>query len=512
MDRHELLYTDRITRLITGRTIIQATLELLSPTLISSGDSDLPTDMVVLRDAAEGKALVPGSSIAGALRAYLAQFNQSEARQHFLDQLSPELRRYLSDNHKNLITGEEQVFGAAMKSDDSDGDQSAILISDAFSNEDFTLEIRDGVKIEPTTRTASDNAKYDLELVPAGTTFTLRFELIEEVPFGAEKQPLWADVEAYNTEQRRLFAQALSGLENGSIALGMRKQRGLGECQVTHWQVWHFDLTKPSHMLDWLRFDGTHPHQHGKQISQLLKCDSATLTNDCVMIATFRFDQSLLIRSSSDAPYTPDDVFLTTTRNKQQVPVIPGTSWAGVIRHRAEKIVNTLGKHASLVTALFGFVAEDENTAKRSRVRISDSIIEHASTDYVQTRIAIDRFTGGVYPSALLVEQPVWGTKESTIELILRLSPPQQKDDGADQQFSKEIGLLLLVIKDLWLGDLPIGGEQSIGRGTLRGTTLELRWNGKTSTITQNPDELRLSINDQHGLQAFVDALNEVKQ
>jgi hypothetical protein len=32
-----------------------------------------------------------------------------------------------------------------------------------------------------------------------------------------------------------------------------------------------------------------------------------------------------------------------------------------------------------------------------------------------------------------------------------------------------EIGLLLLVLKDLWTEDLPVGGESSIGRGRLTG-------------------------------------------
>ncbi|MCL0081501.1 hypothetical protein M1N64_04660, partial [Peptococcaceae bacterium] len=30
-------------------------------------------------------------------------------------------------------------------------------------------------------------------------------------------------------------------------------------------------------------------------------------------------------------------------------------------------------------------------------------------------------------------------------------------------------GLLLLILKDLWTADLPIGGEKSIGRGVLEG-------------------------------------------
>ena len=134
MIERTILYPERPTRIIVRRTIIHGTLELVSPTLISNGDSDLPTDMSLLRDAVEGKALVPGSSIAGALRAYLAHFNQSDARIAFGASLSSSLRTYLHGGKHSLSTGEAQLFGAPMSSEDSDGDQSAILISDAISD------------------------------------------------------------------------------------------------------------------------------------------------------------------------------------------------------------------------------------------------------------------------------------------------------------------------------------------------------------------------------------------
>ena len=44
-----------------------------------------------------------------------------------------------------------------------------------------------------------------------------------------------------------------------------------------------------------------------------------------------------------------------------------------------------------------------------------------------------------------------------------------------------QVGLLLLVLKDLWTGDLPLGGESSVGRGRLRGqeATLTQKSRGK---------------------------------
>ena len=48
-----------------------------------------------------------------------------------------------------------------------------------------------------------------------------------------------------------------------------------------------------------------------------------------------------------------------------------------------------------------------------------------------------------------------------------------------DIRKDSEIGLLLLLLKDLWTGDLPLGGESSVGRGRLTG-----EW--ATATIDDN--------------------------
>jgi CRISPR/Cas system CSM-associated protein Csm3 (group 7 of RAMP superfamily) len=77
----------------------------------------------------------------------------------------------------------------------------------------------------------------------------------------------------------------------------------------------------------------------------------------------------------------------------------------------------------------------------------------------VQNRVAIDRFTGGAYETALFSEQPIFGGPDSRLTIRLRIINPKDY----------EIGLLLLLLKDLWTGDLALGGESSVGRGRLQG-------------------------------------------
>jgi hypothetical protein len=75
-----------------------------------------------------------------------------------------------------------------------------------------------------------------------------------------------------------------------------------------------------------------------------------------------------------------------------------------------------------------------------------------------------------------------------------------------------EVGLLLLLLKDLWTGDLPLGGETGIGRGRMKGreATLTLQENGKSeqwkispAPTQQDPDALQVE-GDKAALEGFV--------
>ena len=153
-------------RRITKRIIIRGILVLDTPTCLGSGDADSPTDLPLLRDSISDRALLTGSSIAGALRNYLHEYEQgygkSEISQGLATKLFGHLFRYEGDEPK-----EEE-------------NQSPLIIDEAISSTIPVIELRDGVKIKSATGTAEDGAKYDLELLEAGTEFLLNFELLIE--------------------------------------------------------------------------------------------------------------------------------------------------------------------------------------------------------------------------------------------------------------------------------------------------------------------------------------------
>jgi len=428
-------------REIAERLIVTGKLVLLTPAHLGNGDMDGPTDMTLLRDPLTNtQALLTGASIAGALRNYLREVSYG-----YQTEKPKEPRHY---PQVALLFGGDR--------EDDKGSQSALIVDDALSASP-QVTVRDGVRIDPLTGAAMVDTrkkgyKFDLELLEAGTVFPLRFELL--IPIGK------------SVEFKTTLTQVLQGLERGEIHLGARKRRGFGKCEVRQWSVTSYDLTHPGGLLAWLNEDET-AARSGAKIAPLLgvneKQDDQRTHFEIKVV--FQLDGSLLIRSEADAGKNADSGHLHTVVNGKRVPILPGASLAGVLRHRALRIANTLSENGTgsiLVNQIFG---SSEKPLTASRVSVNETVIE-GTRELVQNRVKIDRFTGGAYPTGLFGEQALWGGVDSRVTVELRLRNPQDY----------EVGLLLLLLKDLWTGDLPVGGERSIGRGRLLGRQADLCW------------------------------------
>ena len=465
----------RAARGITERILIQGTLVLETPANLGNGDAEALTDMPLLLDEVSGKPLLTGTSIAGALRAYLRELEHGY------------------HNAERLHDRARQLFGAVQGNESV---QSWVLVDDAQGTA-AEIEVRDGVTLDPATRTAVDKGKYDYELLPAGATFELSLELL--LPEGREHEALLQSL-----------ALALQGLEKGEIGLGLRKHRGLGQCRVTEWRVRRYDLTTAAGLLGWLENDAS-GEKTGAAICDLLGVNAAMLDQRkrFTLKAEFGLAGSLLIRSSGAAG-DPDMVHLQSQRGGKPTPILSGTSLAGAIRARALRIANTmLGESAArdLIDGMFGHgktPTEEQPTGSRVLTRETEVT---GNLDLVQSRVKIDRFTGGAYPQALFSEQPLWGGPESKVIVELELRNPKPA----------EIGLLLLVLKDLWTGDLPLGGESSVGRGRLAGRNATLMHYTPQQTrewiLTQGKgDALNFSRGKPEELEAFVAAFLAYKE
>jgi CRISPR/Cas system CSM-associated protein Csm3 (group 7 of RAMP superfamily) len=463
-------------REIGTRLVMTGELVLLTPTHLGNGDADGLTDMSLVRDAATDRPLLTGTSIAGALRNYL------RVRERGFFQSEPA--------HGGMAA---QLFGGTRA--DPEGDQSWLIVDDAIADE-IAVEIRDGVRIDPRTRTAQELKKYDLELLPAGTVFPLRFEL------------LLPDDETQAESLCAALALALLGLEQGEIPLGARTSRGFGQCRVATWTVTTYAVTTTPGFLAWIAEEHpdwgyAHPEPRTGTVAEVLDVQRPTIDRreTFTINARFALDSAILIRSDTplpDSDVQPDTIHLHTQRASGAQPVLPGTSLAGALRARAGRIVNTLhaGKTRAILDDLFGRdmdSPQSDQTPSASRLRVTESEITGGHI-LVQNRVAIDRFTGGAFDTALFNEAPLFGGE---VELCLTMRDPRPH----------EIGLLLLLLKDLWTSDLPLGGTSSIGRGRLRGRSATIQRNGTDAWWLADPGHGQITITgDADALEAYVTA------
>lgn len=556
-------------RFIRERWVIEGTLDLTSPAHFGSGDPSYFTDMPIMLDEKTGDPLLPGTSIAGALRNYLRerQCGDGKPLPQFPDSTSYGSLTKAEAQFKNLGKPERDLYATAlfgMFRGDEDGSQSPLIVFDSCANvdENTHIELRDGVRIDPTTRTAQDKMKYDVELLAAGTTFPLRFELAIGLPEKPKSIDKDADENTKEIERQRQDAQfkqhrqkllsalasALDGFSDGQIKLGARKTRGFGECKVINWDITRYDLTTKDGVLGWLvgvrngnvlTTKPTIPKQCGESVLSALQKfegidDSVKIIDDARrrarLTATFSLDGSLLIRSGfGEKDQGPDAMHLHSWRGNKKKPILPGTSWAGVLRHRATQIANTIGneKQAQLfIDELFGpsELEKDEKRTFASRLSIRETVIKHKEPEdenlksLVQTRVKIDRFTGGAFETALFSEQPLFGNDETRIQLEMILKPPARKDTkkiDSNAVNEAEVGLLLLLLKDLWTSDLPVGGENSVGRGRLKGATAVLKFDDgrEWQFIRKGEFGVEVTGSKKQDLENFVNAFNrEIKK
>jgi CRISPR/Cas system CSM-associated protein Csm3 (group 7 of RAMP superfamily) len=453
-------------RRIKHRIFINADLEFSSPLVIGAQDPQDLVDLVVLKDPLTGYPLLPGSSMAGAVRDYLRQRKYG----------------YKSDGSglgarpwQDLLMGYQQ--GTL-------GEESWLITSDSISAQKI-ISLRDNLRVHSLTQTGENGAKFDYEILEPGAVFPLRFELL--IPENPENEP---DRDA---TLRQAAALALLGLELGEISFGAKKSRGLGRCQVKKWKVWDFDLGTIDGMAGWLSWDPQAPPLPCVEYDQVEKALSVNVSamdarRKCKILTTLTIKDSLMIRSDNMAPEVtsrtgkqteanaPDSVHLRSQRATGSVPILSGTSIAGSLRHRAEAILNTLNVPSPelILSKLFG--SPDHRRPNASAVKVGETEISGVCEDWVQSRLKIDRFTGGAFPSALFDEMPLFPLQESNLVLSLDIEEPEDR----------EIELLLHVVKDLMLADLTIGGESGIGRGAFLGKKIEIENKPDHWIIDQN--------------------------
>ncbi|MDP2692017.1 MAG: RAMP superfamily CRISPR-associated protein [bacterium] len=419
---------------LVGKLILQATITNTSPLLIASGKND-GCDFEIIRDSS-GQPLIPGAGFAG----------------------------MLSNSFKEIITDIKirkhiKYFWGTDDDTELDTSQSHIIIDDLKIIDGYRIVERDGVAINHQTNLGKDGSKFDYELIEPGAKFHLNAEIT--LRNGFDK----------NTFLEFLLFMTQKGKDK-QYQQGAFKSSGFGTLEWLDIRIYEFDFPKDGE--EWFGYLQSHDPEKLINVVKNKKCSLVLKEKDILIIdGIFSLKSSLIIRSDGDQTNTnikaPDKTHLKNTLGDA---LLTSKSLKGAIRHRAHKILKTIGypKSDELIGELFGYVDEMEKSEKPSRVKTHETLINGADTEQIQPRIKIDRYTNSAIEHALMQSQPVWHKNES---FTLKFEIKECKDF--------EAGLMLLVMKDLMKEDLPIGGEKAIGRGILTGSNLSVK--GKVSNI-----------------------------
>ena len=446
---------------ILGRITVRGRLHLAAPLLIGEGESGEERndrDIHVLRSKA-GVPFIPGTSLAGALRSLIEVENPCAA-----DILFGTMHR----------TGGESV---------RDERQSAVSLYDVELN-DAVIGSRDGVHIDDVTGTAIDAHKYDYEIVESGADGTFYAEILLRRVHQKDEHTL------------KETLLRLSELLRGGFHVGALTTKGFGRMQLRDMVVDCYDFRRPEDAIAWLSPKRGNAAWH-MAYDDAAQTEPPPADGDFVITADFALTGALIVRDSVDPLAETDGEKSPAARMKTNTAgqnIIPGTSLKGVLRHRAAYILHALGKEQTQAEDFIDHLMG--TTAARGRFIVEEAVVD--AEMHTQTRSRIDRFTGGTIPSALFSTAPVWREKDGGRSVTLRF--------GVRQASEQEAGLCVLLLKDLWLGRAAIGGEKSIGRGTLEGLHAIIRYHGRCYELTQGQS---FAADTVQTLQGYVTALCE---
>ncbi|MBQ9565165.1 MAG: hypothetical protein IJU98_06210, partial [Synergistaceae bacterium] len=291
-----------MSRKVIGKVKVKGDLVAQSPLSVGGAGTGEHVDLELAEDGT-GQCYIPGTSLAGPMRAWLE-------------------KRYDS----GLVNS---MFGYITK-DTDDGMASLLFISDS-PIEDAHRERRHGISIQDRTGTIKENYFYTRALLPRGTRLPLKMEL--DI---LEKE---SDSHGHPAGALKLLLEALQKKE---IRFGACKTRGMGTVALEGLEVDYYDFSKPEDLKNWL--DGSKESSRGlESLSGFSVPESeGTKTNTYKVTVKWSAKSPLMVKAGRDGIEADMLPLMSGVGNGNVAPVIPGSSIKGVLRSQARKILNTL--------------------------------------------------------------------------------------------------------------------------------------------------------------------------
>ncbi len=417
-------------------------------TPLRTGGADGDTELVLTNS--KGRPMIQGSSLAGAMRAWVQQ------------------------THGTAMA--EALFGSQKRA-------GHLIVSDGTFNKDFEQSVRPRLKIDPKTGSAAEGQKFDLAQINAGASFHFTLTWLGQ---------------GDNTAERGALEETLAALNEGEIYLGGQKSNGFGRVELEV-KTQTYDMKQEQDRMDWLL---ERPHWEPLPLPSLTKQPRVTFTltgiTDSILVKSSAveyvkegdnytsYTPNLAERKQPLPPKSADGKQAQEKQVVRDTPILPGSSVKGAVRAQAERIAQRTGREA-LVEDLFGRgplekdddqgrpkvkpsgkqdnsktkpnneSAKKTDNGKAGRLRFEDAKLEEVQPQKI-TRIRINRFTGGVIRAGLFKEEPLKS------KVTLTITAPADCKEGC--------ALLLYALRDLGLGLYNLGSGGAIGRGYLNVKTL----------------------------------------
>lgn len=407
---------------IVSRHYYAVSVCLASPLNVSSGQ-DMVSDADVLRNK-EGIPFIPGTSFAGAFRNYvMLKKNETGMMGYSKEQEGKMSSLFISDLYFECRTS------------------NPLFQIDKTLNEEhhqIQTSLRDGVAL---TKEQTVKNKFDMEIVETGAKGILYFNFIVREEENEE-------------EYKRLISSVLQGMQEGELRIGGKRTRGFGRFSIE--QIYEKRFTKEM-VLEWLEFEKAEKElsSYGKGFvyQDWIKTVQKVQAQYIKVSIPLRLTGGLSIRRYSCKPNEADYEQITCNG----VSVIPGSTWAGVIRKDVCDILEMIGCKQHQIEMLcnqwFGY--STEKTQEQSLIVFGESKLQ-GDVRLVMTRNKIDRFDASTKEGALYTEISSFGGT-TTLEILVK------KDRKKD--YLSLVGMLHLVIENIQKGYVAVGGQTAVGRG-----------------------------------------------
>lgn len=497
-------------------TIHHYRLKVSTRTALQVGTTSSAADVSdgLFRRDSRGRLMLPGSSIAGALRGHLTRIVPAMTALG-----TTAICDALTGKQKTEQNGDPLACGCIVchlmgdirplnvirdpklppdQLEKLNGRASRLIIHDALFDDGTTSHIRDGVGIDRTTGASARaaSAKFDSETIPAGTPLTITLELEDADP-----------IDLY------LMALIFAEWQSERIRFGGSKSRGTGTLSLVSVEESETVLTKPPEgtehkaLMQYLRRRTSEPTWKPRALNAPVPAEyhgqEVNVPGSVLHWLTFEFDlQAQGFFLTND---TTRAVMIGT--DHRSLVFLPGSSLRGAIRSQAERIARTIANMSAENEAQFlarcaasnpfVTVADKQHGIESSVARIrrhehiaalredpmSYDLAEQlfGSVDWGSRLVvddaplvgdakwkkldfvAIDRFTGGAADGAKFDAYALW---QPRFRCRLHLESPEDW----------EIGWLLATLADLADGRVPVGMGASKGFGDVRLDDLRLTW------------------------------------